>query len=178
LFLAKWRFYRCDFCFSISRCGCRYVIIGHSERREFFGETNEIINKKIKAALATGLTPIICIGETRAQRLQGKLIEVINTQIREACQDIDLYQQPLFIAYEPIWAIGSGQACPPAEAAVVSQYLNNILNGKISLLYGGSVNPNNGLSYLQEAGYHGLLVSSISLRPTEFCALAANISII
>lgn len=152
----------------LADCGCKYVIIGHSERRYKLGETDEIINKKVKAALAAGLVPIFCCGETREQRIEGKITEVVEAQIKEGLKDIDLNTANIIIAYEPVWAIGTGQACSPQEADVVPQFVVNITNEKISLLYGGSVNSQNAASYLQEANYNGLLVGGASLDPKEY----------
>lgn len=156
--------------------GCAYVIIGHSERRKFFGETNDTVNKKVKAALAAGLTPIVCVGETREQRIEGKVTEVIEAQVKEGLKDIDVNNTKLVIAYEPVWAIGTGEACSPEEAAVVSKFIGNIASDKIPLLYGGSVSVENGASYLKDAGYNGLLVGGVSLKPAEFSALIASIA--
>ena len=159
----------------LADAGCGYVIIGHSERRKLFGETNEHINKKTKAALAAGLVPIVCVGETREERIDGKITDIVETQIKEGLKDIDLCTAKLLIAYEPVWAIGTGQACSPAEAAVVSQFIRNIACDKIPVLYGGSVNAANGMSYLTEAGYNGLLIGGVSLQPVEFSKLVADI---
>jgi len=158
----------------LADAGCGYVIIGHSERRKYFAETNEYINKKIKAALAAGLVPILCVGETREERIEGKITEIVETQIKEGLKDIDLAAAKIIIAYEPVWAIGTGQACSPEEAAVVSQFIRNIASDKIPLLYGGSVNVANSVSYLSEAGFDGLLVGGVSLKPEEFCKLVAD----
>jgi len=155
--------------------GCGYVIIGHSERRQKFGETNETVNKKIKAALAAGLMPIFCCGETREERIAGKITDIVEMQIKEGLKDIDLAAVPVIIAYEPVWAIGTGQACSPEEANVVRQFIVNITNEKISLLYGGSANSQNGVSYLQAAGYDGLLVGGASLDPKEFSKIVETI---
>jgi len=154
--------------------GCGYVIVGHSERRKFFGETNESVNKRVKAALAAGLTPIVCVGETREERIEGKITDVVELQIKEGLKDVDLCTTKIIIAYEPVWAIGTGQACSPQEAGVVSQFIRNIACDKIPLLYGGSVNAANGMSYLAEAGFNGLLIGGVSLQPVEFNKLVAN----
>jgi len=154
--------------------GGGYVIIGHSERRKMFGETNEIINKKVKAALAAGLVPVFCCGETREERIDGKITDVVEQQIKEGLKDIDIATVPLIIAYEPVWAIGTGQACSAQEAAVVRQFIINITNEKIPLLYGGSANAKNAASYLQEANYDGLLVGGASLKPEEFAAMVSG----
>jgi triosephosphate isomerase len=148
--------------------GCGYVIVGHSERRRKFGETNETINKKAKAALAAGLIPILCCGETREERIEGKITEIVEIQFKEGLKDIDIATAPVMIAYEPVWAIGTGSACSAEEANVVRQFIRNIANEKMPLLYGGSANHQNAASYLQEAGFDGLLVGGASLDPKEF----------
>ena len=153
--------------------GCDYVIIGHSERRHIFGETDETINKKVKAALAAGLAPIFCCGETREQRIDGQITDVVEAQIGEGLKGVDLNSAPVMIAYEPVWAIGTGQSCAPDEAAVVSRFIKNITNEKIPLLYGGSVNSKNAASYIKDADYSGLLVGGASLDPKEFAAITA-----
>ncbi len=157
----------------LKSAGCDYVIIGHSERRHKFGETDEIINKKVKAALEAGLTVVFCCGETREQRIDGQITDIVEEQIEKGLKDIDLNSAPIMIAYEPVWAIGTGQACSPKEAEVVRQFIVNITNEKIPLLYGGSVNFKNAAAYLQESGYSGLLVGGASLAPKEFAAIAA-----
>ncbi len=155
----------------LKNSGCSYVIIGHSERRHIFGETDGVINKKIKAALAAGLAPIFCCGETREQRIDGQITDIVEAQIREGLKDVDLNSAPVMIAYEPVWAIGTGQACDSDEAAVISRFVKNITNEKIPLLYGGSVSSKNAASYLREAGYDGLLAGGASLDPKEFAAI-------
>jgi len=105
---------------------CQYVIIGHSERRKYFGETNEQTNKKIKAAVSAGLTPILCVGETREERVGGSITQPIEAQIKEGLAGIDVFQTAVIVAYEPVWAIGTGQACSVEEANYVRQFVNNI----------------------------------------------------
>lgn len=159
----------------LKSAGCKYVIVGHSERRHKFGETDGAINKKINAALAAGLTPIFCCGETREQRIDGQITEVVEVQIKEGLAGVDLNSAPVMIAYEPVWAIGTGLACESDEAAVVSRFIKNITNEKIPLLYGGSVNSKNAASYIKDAGYDGLLVGGASLNPKEFSAITATL---
>ncbi len=157
--------------------GCGYVIVGHSERRHVFGETDATANKKVKAALVAGLAPIFCCGETREQRIDGKITDIVEAQINEGLKGVDLNTAPVMIAYEPVWAIGTGQACGPEEAKVVRQFIVNITNEKIPLLYGGSVNSKNAVSYIKDAGYSGLLVGGASLDSKEFCAIVASAKI-
>lgn len=159
----------------LKSAGCSCAIIGHSERRQKFGETDEIINKKVKAALAAGLAPILCVGETREERIDGKITDIVEAQIREGLKDVDIATAPVIIAYEPVWAIGTGQACSAEEAKVVRQFIVNITNEKIPLLYGGSANLKNAASYLQESGFNGLLAGGASLDPKEFAAIVAAV---
>jgi triosephosphate isomerase len=151
--------------------GCGYVIVGHSERRMNFGEADEMINKKTKAALAAGLTPIFCCGETREQRINGKITDVIEAQIKQGLEGIDLSASQVIIAYEPVWAIGNGQPCGVDEAKFVRDFISNAINDKVAVLYGGSVNSQNAASYLAQAGFDGLLVGGASLNPAEFSAI-------
>jgi len=155
---------------------CQYVIIGHSERRKYFGETNEQTNKKIKAALAAGLIPILCVGETREERVAGSITQPIEAQIKEGLAGVVVMHSPVIIAYEPVWAIGTGQACSTEEAKYIRQFINNILGEKVPALYGGSANAENAVSYLQDAGFNGLLVGGVSLKPEEFSKLIANVA--
>lgn len=154
---------------------CQYVIIGHSERRKYFGETNEQTNKKVKAALAAGLTPILCVGETREERVAGSITPPIEAQVKEGLAGVEMAQDSIIIAYEPVWAIGTGQACSVQEASYVRQFINNILSDKVPVLYGGSANADNAVSYLSEAGFNGLLVGGVSLKPDEFSNLLSNV---
>lgn len=152
----------------LAEMGCKYVIIGHSERRRYFGETNESANKKIKAVLAVGLTPILCIGETQKEYLGEKTIQIIETQLKECLLDIDLSKNKILIAYEPIWAIGSGQACEAAQADQVRQFIADFIDRKAPVLYGGSVSAENIESYFNKGKFDGLLIGGLSLKPDEF----------
>ncbi len=141
--------------------GCDYVIIGHSERRKYFSETDEIVNKKARAALDSGLTPIICIGEREGEDVE----EVLKREIKEGLKDLDSF----VLAYEPIWAIGTGNACKAEEASSVREKIRDILRrDDIPLLYGGSVKSGNAEGYVKEAGFDGLLVGGASLDAEEF----------
>lgn len=161
----------------VKEAKCKYVIIGHSERRKYFNETDGSVNKKIKAALAAGLAPILCVGETREERVAGQITQPIEKQIKEGLADIDLVQNKILIAYEPVWAIGTGQACSVIEGAYVRQFINNLLGDKIPVLYGGSANADNAQSYIKEAGFSGLLVGGSSLKPDEFSKMIANLAV-
>lgn len=142
--------------------GCQYVIIGHSERRKYFKESDEIINKKLKAGLKTGLIPILCIGEKRGENQK----RVINNQLKTDLKGIikkDL--KKIIIAYEPIWAIGTGDFCPADRAKKARDFIKKKLDNKV--LYGGSVNSKVARNYI-EVGFDGLLVGGASLNAKEF----------
>ena len=155
---------------------CRYVILGHSERRALFGETDDIVNRKVAAAVAAGLIPILCVGETLAQREEGRASDVISQQLRGGLAG--LHNVPgLVVAYEPVWAIGTGQAATPEIAheimgGVIQPVLAALLGGSVAqdtpLLYGGSVNPTNIESFAQQSSVSGALVGGASLDASQF----------
>ena len=155
---------------------CRYVILGHSERRALFGETDDIVNRKVAAAVAAGLVPILCVGETLAQREEGRASDVISQQLRGGLAG--LHNVPgLVVAYEPVWAIGTGQAATPEIAheimgGVIQPVLAALLGGSVAqdtpLLYGGSVNPGNIESFAQQSSVSGALVGGASLDASQF----------
>ena len=155
---------------------CRYVILGHSERRALFGETDDIVNRKVAAAVAAGLIPILCVGETLAQREEGRASDVISQQLRGGLAG--LHNVPgLVVAYEPVWAIGTGQAATPEIAheimgGVIQPVLAELLGGSVAqdtpLLYGGSVNPGNIESFAQQSSVSGALVGGASLDASQF----------
>ncbi len=162
-------------------CGCAYVIIGHSERRQWLGETDQMVNQKAKAALAAGLTPIICIGETLQQNEQDERENVLINQLRQALNGLSLNNnQQLMIAYEPIWAIGTGQAITTKDAdeihGFIKAYLRKIMNSaaeiNLHLLYGGSVTANNAPELARLSSVDGVLVGGASLNATEFLRIA------
>ena len=156
--------------------GVEYVILGHSERRKL-GETDEMINKKIKAVITAKLKPILCIGETEKERRKGKTLQVLKNQIKKDLNHlISQSLNHLIIAYEPLWAIGTGNPCEPKEAKKVYLFLRKILK-KIPILYGGSVNSENAASYIQEAKFQGLLVGGASLNAQEFIKVVKNIDL-
>ncbi|MBZ9577769.1 triose-phosphate isomerase [Patescibacteria group bacterium] len=157
--------------------GCQYVIIGHSERRRYFKETDEIINKKLKAALAAKLRPILCIGETQREREQGKTESILRNQIVSDLKGISKARfSRVIVAYEPIWAIGTGRPCDVEEAQkmgllirkIISKIYNQAVSKNVRILYGGSVNSKNAAGYIKEAGLQGLLVGGASLKAKEF----------
>jgi triosephosphate isomerase len=157
--------------------GCTYVIIGHSERRQYFGETNATVNKKIKAAQTHDLTPIFCIGETLKEREKGETINKVQTQIFEGLEGLDRDSvQKIIFAYEPIWAIGTGLTATPDQAQEVHGFIRNKLSEKYGnetsscaiILYGGSVKPANTFSLLKEKDINGALVGGASLKAESF----------
>ncbi len=161
----------------LKNLGCQYVIIGHSERRRYFGETDETVNKKLKAAIEAKLIPIFCVGETKEEREQEKTEAVLRKQITAGLEGISSGKfSNGIIAYEPVWAIGTGNACDTNEAQTMSLVIRKILAGifnssfskKIPILYGGSVNSKNAEGYIKEAGFQGLLVGGASLEGKEF----------
>jgi len=146
----------------LKEVGCQYVIIGHSERRKYQKETDELINEKIKAALKVGLNPILCIDNANQ----------IKKDTDGLSQD-DLNR--LAIAYEPIWAIGTGKACGIPEAKEMSLKIKEILGNSISVLYGGSISSQNAQGYIKESGFDGLLVGGASLKPEEFIEIIKGV---
>ena len=159
---------------------CRYVILGHSERRAFSGENDELINKKVATALRHNITPIVCVGETFDQRKEGRKDVVIMQQVQAALKGIDILpEQTLIIAYEPVWAIGSGQAMKPVEAEhtalVIKQSLIDVLEHQdlplVKVIYGGSVNSKNISSFIDIQVIDGALIGGASLNAKEFISL-------
>jgi len=143
----------------------KYVILGHSERRKYFGETDEIINKKLKKAIEKKFKPILCIGETKKERESKKTFKVLKKEIEKAIFGIKNLKN-LILAYEPIWAIGTGNPCKPEQAKEVLIFVKKKLKN-IPVLYGGSVNLKVAKDYI-DVGFDGLLIGGASLRPKEF----------
>jgi triosephosphate isomerase len=161
--------------------GCTYVVIGHSERRQLFGETNETVNKKINAALTYGLVPIMCIGESLEERENGNTITKVQSQITEGLERLDTAQiRQIILAYEPIWAIGTGLTATPDQAQEVHGFIRSSLAEKHGnevascaiILYGGSVKPENTYSLLKEKDINGALVGGASLKADSFAEIA------
>lgn len=159
---------------------CEYVILGHSERRQHFGETNQLIRMKVLSALGSGLKPILCVGETLSQRQQGKEEQIISEQLHECLKNVDDLNG-VVVAYEPVWAIGTGEAADPTT---VSQIMEGVifktlttLHGThiakhIPLLYGGSVTPDNVEDFLNKPRIHGGLIGGSSLKADQFIEIA------
>ena len=164
----------------LAEAGCRGVLIGHSERRQFFGETDEGVNRKTKAALAAGLTPIVCVGETLAER-EGHLTNaVLQRQFEGAFAALTPAEfSRILLAYEPVWAIGTGRTATPEMAAEAHQYLRDRAASQFTseqasalrILYGGSVKPDNIKGLMAQAGIDGALVGGASLDPKSFAAI-------
>jgi triosephosphate isomerase (TIM) len=157
---------------------CEFVILGHSERRWYFGETDEIINKKVKAALANKLKPILCVGERLEENEAGKTEEVVNRQVTAALNDIEPVRD-LVIAYEPVWAIGTGKAASGKQAAATIQFIRDVVarlwNKSIAqdlrILYGGSVTSANIAEFISHPEIDGALVGGASLKAEEFVGI-------
>ncbi|NJN76827.1 MAG: triose-phosphate isomerase [Synechococcaceae cyanobacterium RL_1_2] len=154
----------------LTEVGVSYVIIGHSERRQFFGETDETVNLRLKAAQKYGLTPILCVGETKAQRDAGETEKVIFAQLEADLVGVD--QNNLVIAYEPIWAIGTGDTCASEEAnRVIGLIRKKLTNPNVTIQYGGSVKPDNVDDIMAQPEIDGALVGGASLAPEDFARL-------
>ena len=157
---------------------CEFVILGHSERRWYFGETDEIVNKKVKAALANNLQPILCVGERLAENEAGRTEEVVDRQVTAALNGIEPVYN-LVIAYEPVWAIGTGKATTGEQAAATIQFIRDILvklgNKSIAqdlrILYGGSVTGANIAEFISHPEIDGALVGGASLKAEEFVGI-------
>ncbi|MED4601769.1 triose-phosphate isomerase [Paenibacillus validus] len=160
--------------------GVDYVIIGHSERRAYFAETDETVNKKVHAAFKHGLTPIVCVGEKLEEREAGQTKDVCKVQTEAAFAGLSAEQAAqVVIAYEPIWAIGTGKSSTAADAQDVIGYIRGLVEGlygaetaaAVRIQYGGSVKPNNIAEYMNEADIDGALVGGASLEPASYIAL-------
>lgn len=157
--------------------GCRYVILGHSERRQHFGETDEFINRKVKAALSHGLRPILCVGETLAEREKGKEVGVVASQVRACLQAVKSDQmQEVVIAYEPVWAIGTGKTATSQQAQTMHRNIREVLShlfgsevaSETRILYGGSVKADNIDDLMAQPDIDGVLVGGASLEAESF----------
>ena len=161
----------------LSDIGCKYVIIGHSERRQYFGETDEGVNKKINRALYHNLTPIFCIGETLRQREEGATFKMIRGQVEKGLDGLsEGAMSSVVMAYEPVWAIGTGKTATPGQAEEVQGYIRAVLResygrevfDSVRILYGGSVTPENIGSLMKEPDIDGALVGGASLQVDSF----------
>ncbi|MFH1837627.1 MAG: triose-phosphate isomerase [Candidatus Omnitrophota bacterium] len=165
--------------------GCKYVIIGHSERRGLFGETDKSVNAKIKAVIEKGLVPIMCVGETLEQREEGKTLEIVKKQITGGLEGFnEEYLDTLVVAYEPVWAIGTGKTATPGQAQEVHAAIRKLLGELFSetfsatrrILYGGSVKPDNIEKLMSEKDIDGGLIGGASLKVESFVDLVKKTS--
>jgi triosephosphate isomerase len=157
----------------LKNLGAKYVIIGHSERRKYFNETDETINKKIKRVLESGLRIIFCIGETAEERDAGKKNEVLQRQIQQGLKDVvDI--ENVNVAYEPVWAIGTGNNCSVQETKESIDFIRKFVKADTRILYGGSVKSENSGAYIKDAGANGLLVGGASLDAEEFVKIVKS----
>jgi triosephosphate isomerase (TIM) len=167
----------------LAEAGCHYTIIGHSERRHIFGETNEMVFKKTKAALAAGLTPIVCIGEMLADREAGRTENICQTQFHGSVGALTAEEfSRILVAYEPVWAIGTGRTATPEIAAAVHKFVRHcaaeMFNGghaaALRILYGGSVKPDNIQGLMAQVELDGVLVGGASLDPKSFASIVKD----
>src|SRR4051812_2929315 len=158
----------------------RYVVLGHSERRTLFGETDEIVNRKVRAAHDATLRPIVCVGETLQQRDAGQVEDVLSTQLRGSLAGLDAKElQETIIAYEPVWAIGTGRNATPGQAQAAHEFIRKVLvelsdqstADKIRIQYGGSVKPSNARELMTQADIDGALVGGASLEARSFAEI-------
>ena len=159
---------------------CSHVIIGHSERRQYFGETDEWVNKKLIAVLESKLDPIVCVGEVLEQRREGDTEAVLERQIRGALARFGNLNPRITIAYEPVWAIGTGETATPEIAQAACHFIRGVLRSiggpiadRIRIQYGGSVNPENAAELLAQPDIDGALVGGASLKADQFAAICA-----
>ena len=160
---------------------CKYVVLGHSERRHIFGEADDLVGRKVKAAMAAGLSPILCVGEQLAEREQGRAEAVVERQLRAGLDGITT-PRGLVVAYEPVWAIGTGKAATPQDAQQMMAHIRRVLTAlqgqaiaaNTPFLYGGSVNAENVATFVREPDVNGALVGGASLKADIFVQLARN----
>jgi triosephosphate isomerase len=159
--------------------GCVHCIVGHSERRQLFGETDEAVRKKTGALLAAGIRPIVCVGETLAERESGRTLDVVARQVRAALAGLAAQASAITIAYEPVWAIGTGKTATSAQAQEVHAAIRSVLRElcgssaaeAVRILYGGSVKPENAAELMSQPDVDGALVGGASLKAKDFLAI-------
>ena len=163
--------------------GCQYVIIGHSERRQFFGETNETVNNKVKAALAGGLIPIVCVGENLEQREADKAFDVVKDHVENSLKGFSADEmKKIVVAYEPVWAIGTGKTASPEQAQEIHNFIRSLLkemhNDEVAesmrIQYGGSVKPENAKELMGQKDIDGALVGGAALKAESFLGIIKN----
>jgi triosephosphate isomerase (TIM) len=171
----------------IKDVGCKYAIVGHSERRQLFGETDELINKKILGALENDILVILCVGETGEERKAGETHKVIESQVNKALEGLSSQQlKEVVIAYEPVWAIGTGENATVGQAAEIHSLIRKIVTEKfkgnettpLTILYGGSVTPQNSRELLQNEEIDGALVGGASLNIDSFCDIISSAQLV
>ena len=156
---------------------CSYVIVGHSERRQYHGESNAMVLQKAEHALNNDIIPIICVGETQEERDAGAAQDIVGEQVKSCVPDFNQFQQ-IVIAYEPVWAIGTGKTASPADAQEMHSFIRSTLNEvgvaaeKVPLLYGGSMKPDNAKDLLAQGDIDGGLIGGASLKAEDFIAIA------
>jgi len=161
----------------LKSAGCRYCIIGHSERRQYFAETDQTVNRKIQAAIQAGLEPVFCIGETEKEREAGQALSVLDKQVKKGLEDLVSERlKTLIVAYEPVWAIGTGKTATADQAQEIHQFIRSLvaknfgkpLSDSIRILYGGSVKPDNIAGLMSMPDIDGALVGGASLEAESF----------
>jgi triosephosphate isomerase len=160
----------------LAEIGCRHVIVGHSERRQLFGETDDGVHRKVRAVLAAGLLPIVCVGETLAEREAGRTLEVVGRQVDRALSGLSAPETGrITVAYEPVWAIGTGKTATAAQAQEVHEVIRALLRdmapavaAEVRIQYGGSVKPDNAAELMGQPDVDGALVGGASLKASDF----------
>ena len=162
---------------------CRFVILGHSERRQIFGETDNLVSLKVQTAVRFGIRPIICVGEQLSEREAGRAEQVVEGQVRASLSGVT-HSEGLVVAYEPVWAIGTGMAATPEIAGGMMSHIRAVLASlyraarasDVPLLYGGSVNPGNADAFMEQGDVNGALVGGASLDPESFVSIAGSVA--
>jgi triosephosphate isomerase len=164
----------------LSAAGCSHVILGHSERRKLFGETDQGVNRKVKKAIAAGLLPIMCVGESLEDREKGVTGDVVTSQVKGGLEGVDQIDiEKLIVAYEPVWAIGTGKTATPEQAQEVHSTIRDLIGSmyskevadKVVVQYGGSVKPENAAELLGQPDIDGALVGGACLKPDSFLSI-------
>lgn len=161
---------------TLKEFGCRYVLLGHSERRQLFAETDAVLAKKVQSAIQLGLTPMLCVGETLSQRQAGQTLSVLKQQLTQGLSLLQPGQTDLVVAYEPVWAIGTGQVATPEQAEEAHVFIRETLKSLLQtdqtlILYGGSVKPDNAASLAEKPNIDGFLIGGASLKTTDFWSI-------
>jgi triosephosphate isomerase len=167
----------------VRAAGATMVLVGHSERRQFFGDTDDTVGRKLKAALAHKLRPVVCVGESLSEREKGLTLEVLSTQLAPVASIPALDAPGIILAYEPVWAIGSGTAATVGEAQEVhvflrrkiKEFFGQAVSAAVKILYGGSVKPDNAPSFMAQPDIDGLLVGGASLKADSFAKIVAGV---